>query len=205
VFGASIMNFVINMRKRHPDLDRPLIGSASPSPLPHRAQRAGLHPVDLPSGGSACPDLAPWASISGAFTTARCIHTRVSTDCQLTRAAAADYDTALVLEVTTLLGTLIGVDINKVDAPPLQMARAPQRACRIRQLARNGIKLLCRSSRVPPGSLSPRAPPQVSPVWFITLLMILTLGFTTYRTALKVPPSRPSPRTNRTRLVLPLY
>ena len=73
---------------------------------------------------------------------------RVSTDCQLTRAAAADYDTALVLEVTTLLGTLIGVDINKVGVPPLQTTRAPQRACRIRQLARNGMKLLCRSSRV---------------------------------------------------------
>ncbi|EKX42907.1 hypothetical protein GUITHDRAFT_110958 [Guillardia theta CCMP2712] len=49
-----------------------------------------------------------------------------------------DYNTALILEVTTLLGTVIGVDVNKI-----------------------------------------------SPVWLITILLIVTLGYTTYRTLRK--------------------
>ena len=49
-----------------------------------------------------------------------------------------DYHTALMLEVTTLLGTVLGVDLNSL-----------------------------------------------SPVWMITILLILTLSFTTYRTLKK--------------------
>lgn len=49
-----------------------------------------------------------------------------------------DYNTGLLLEVTTLIGTIIGVDINAV-----------------------------------------------SPVWAITMALIITLVFTTYRTMLK--------------------
>ena len=74
VFGASFMNLLHNVSKRHPDFDRPLI----------------------------------------------------------------DYHTALMLEVTTLLGTVLGVDLNSL-----------------------------------------------SPVWCITILLILTLSFTTYRTMKK--------------------
>jgi len=75
VFGASIMNLIQNVSKRHPSFDRPLI----------------------------------------------------------------DYHTALMLEITTLLGAVIGVDLNSI-----------------------------------------------SPVWMITLLLVLTLSFTAYRTFKKV-------------------
>ncbi|KAJ1474937.1 hypothetical protein T484DRAFT_1830331 [Baffinella frigidus] len=105
------MNFVTNVNRRHPELDKPLI----------------------------------------------------------------DYDTALILEVTTLLGTVIGVDINKV--PPVWVIP-------ILMLLTLGFTTYWRSLV---------SPVWVSPVWVITILMILTLGFTTYRTGLKAHPTAPYP------------